>query len=59
MKWDNDVAEKEEGGNDKGEVVKPLLARKKKRKVNSQEYTGGGRKGVSSRLLTVVWGGPA
>ncbi|KIJ95917.1 hypothetical protein K443DRAFT_108121 [Laccaria amethystina LaAM-08-1] len=58
---DGDAAEKEEEGNDGGEVVKPSSTKKekkKKKKVNSQEYPGGGRKGVSSGLSTVVRHGP-
>ena len=59
-KRDDDAAEKEEEGNDEGEVVKPLSEKekKKKKKLKSQEYPGGGRKGVSSGLLTVVRRGP-
>jgi len=60
-KRDDDAAvEKEDEGNDEGEVVKPSSAmeKKKKKKVNSQEYPGGGRKGVSSGLSTVVRRGP-
>ena len=59
-KRDDNAAKKEEEGNDEGEVVKPSLAKekKKKRKLNSQEYPGGGRKGVSSGLSTVVRRGP-
>ena len=60
-KRDDDAAEKEEEGNDEGVVVNPSSAKekKKKKKVNSQEYPGGGRKGVSSGLSTVVRRGPA
>lgn len=59
---DDDAAEQEKEGNDEGEVVKPSTAKEKKKKakvkVNSQEYPGGGRKGVSSGLSTVVRRGP-
>ena len=59
-KRDDDAAEKEEEGNDEGVVVKPSSAKekKKKKKLNIQEYPGGGRKGLSSGLSTVVRRGP-
>ena len=59
-KRDDDASENEEEGNNDEVVVKPSLAKekKKKKKLNSQEYPGGGRKGVSSGLSTVVRRGP-
>ena len=61
-KRDDDAAENEEEGNDEEVVVnvKPSSAKEKKKKkiVNAQEYPGGGRKGVSSGLSTVVRRGP-